>query len=107
MATGADTLWWYIFTSEWNGISMLWDLNRANPDVNLFSDASGSWECGAYWGSQWFHLHWPLILPIAINELIPVVIAWSSYIWPTMGWPTCPIYGGQYGCSLCTESYLL
>ena len=52
LAARADILWWYMFASEWNGISMLWDLNRSTPDVNFFSDASGSWGCGAYWGSQ-------------------------------------------------------
>ena len=61
---------------------MLWDLNRSTPDVNLFSDASGSWGCGAYWGSQWFHLQWPSslqLLRIAIKELIPVVIRAAIY----------------------------
>ena len=52
VAARADILWWHVFTSEWNGISMLLDLNRSKPDINLFSDASGSWGCGAYWGSQ-------------------------------------------------------
>ena len=78
IAARADILWWHVFASEWNGISMLWDLNRSKPDINLFSDASGSWGCGAYWGSQWFHLQWPSNLqtcPIATKELIPVVIA--------------------------------
>ena len=45
--------------------------------MSTFSDASGSWGYGAYWGSQWFHLQWPSslrLLPIAIKELIPVVI---------------------------------
>ena len=77
-AAKADILWWHVFASQWNGISMLWDLDRSTPDVNVFSDASGSWGCGAYWGSQWFHFPWPPCLqslPIATKELIPVVVA--------------------------------
>ena len=27
-------------------------------DVEVFSDASGSWGCGAYSGSQWFQFAW-------------------------------------------------
>ena len=77
-AARADILWWHMFASEWNSVSMLWDLHRLTPNVHLFSDASGSWGCGAFWGSQWFHLQWPTslqLLPIAIKELVPVVIA--------------------------------
>ena len=57
---------------------MLWDVSFLQPQFTLVSDASGSWGCGAYWGSQWFHLQWPAglqALSIAVKELIPVVIA--------------------------------
>ena len=77
-AAKADIVWWHLFATNWNGISMLWDSSMRSPDYNLFSDASGSWGCGAYWGFQWFHLKWPdhlQSLPIAIKELTPVVIA--------------------------------
>ena len=49
-AARADILWWHMFTSEWNGVSMLWDLHRLTPNVHLFSDASGSWGCGVHNG---------------------------------------------------------
>ena len=77
-AARADILWWHVFASQWNGISMLWDLDRLTPDIKVVSDASGSWGCGAYWDAHWFHFPWPLCLqslPIATTELIPVVVA--------------------------------
>ena len=78
----ADILWWYFFMDRWNGISMLWSLKRQSADLSVFSDASGVWGCGAYITSKWFSLKWcsrlqPL--PIAIKELIPVVLA--AAIW--------------------------
>ena len=71
-------MWWHLFATNWNGISMLWDSSIRSPEYIIFSDASGSWDCGAYWGFQWFHLKWPdhpQSLPIAIKELTLVVIA--------------------------------
>ena len=47
-------------------------------DVEVFSDASGSWGCGAYSGSQWFQLAWSSNATkkhIAVKELILVVLA--------------------------------
>ena len=34
----------HVFASEWNGVSLLWNSSRHNPDVIIF-DASGSWGC--------------------------------------------------------------
>lgn len=89
-AARADIVWWHLFATNWNGISMLWDSSIWSPEFNIFSDASGSWGCGAYWGFQWFHLKWPdhlQPLPITIKELTPVVIAaaifgrqWSGHL---------------------------
>ena len=78
----ADILWWYLFATDWNGISMLWDIGKLLPDYNVVSDASGTWGCGAYWDGKWFHFQWPSILQslnIAIKELIPVVVAAASF----------------------------
>ena len=55
-------------------------------DLSVFSDASGVWGCGAYFTANWFSLKWcsrlqPL--PIAVKELIPVVLA--AAIWETSG----------------------
>ena len=76
-AARADIVWWHLFAVHWNGISMLWDSSIQSPEFNIFSDASGSWGCGAFWGCQWFHLRWPDHLQswsITIKELTPVVI---------------------------------
>ena len=51
LSTMADILWWHLFISTWNGISMLWDLGKQSADITLTSDAAGSWGCGAYCGS--------------------------------------------------------
>lgn len=80
-STRSDLLWWHVFLSQWNGISIL---PLQQPQVLLTSDASGSWGAGAYCGSNWFQLEWPGPLRasnIATLELIPVVVAtavWGS-----------------------------
>jgi len=77
-AARADITWWYLFADSWNGISMLWDSHNLNPEFIMFSDASGSWGCGAFWDSLWFHLEWPVNfkpLSIAVKEFVPVVLA--------------------------------
>ena len=55
-----------------------WDLKQCNPDITVYSDASGIWSwCGAYSGNAWFQLEWPpqaKDFSIAIKELFPVVI---------------------------------
>ena len=59
-------------------------MGEQEPSVVLTSDASGSWGCGAYWGSKWFQLPWSdtecsVEVNIATKELIPIVIA--AAIW--------------------------
>lgn len=83
-------IWWYLFAESRNAISMLWDCFSLQPVFSLFSDTSGSLGCGAFWGSQWFHLqqlaHFQP-LSIAVKELVPVIIAavlfgsqWRGYL---------------------------
>jgi len=63
---------------NWNGISLLWDIGLEEPNLKVWSDASGSWGCGAYCELGWFQLKWPSKLStlfIAIKEMIPVVMA--------------------------------
>ena len=82
IAARGDILWWQVFASEWNGLSLLWNSSRHNPDVLIVSDASGSWGCGAFSLPNWFHLKWSpnmQIFPIAIKELFPVVVAAAIY----------------------------
>lgn len=66
----------------WNGVSLLWNHRRLHPDVNVWSDASGSWGCGAFCQSQWLQHQWlPHAdnLSIAVKELVPVVLAAATW----------------------------
>ena len=54
----ADMEWWHVFAEKWNGVSMLRDVAFWSPSVEIWSDASGSWGCGAVWGAQWFQVWW-------------------------------------------------
>ena len=74
----SDILWWHRFISQWNAFSMMHDECKAHPDIVLTSDASGSWECGAFWDAHWFQFQW--IAPIdgmhiTIKEMLPIVFA--------------------------------
>ena len=78
----SDLTWWHDFLVEWNGVSMLSSIGEQKPEVTLTSDASGSWGCGAYWGTKWFQLAWSSAsgsssqdTNIATKELVPIVIA--------------------------------
>lgn len=63
---------------------MLYDYHRANPQIHVFSDVSGTWGCGAYSGKQWLQFQWPSTSPeyhISVKEMVPVVVAtvvWGS-----------------------------
>ena len=48
----ADLEWWHKFVSSWNGVSMIWRESLLTPGVEIWTDASGSWGCGAVWDSQ-------------------------------------------------------
>ena len=43
VAARADVMWWQLFVSLWNGVSMLCDPKHSPADLQVFSDASGSW----------------------------------------------------------------
>ena len=46
-----DVYWWLTFMKLWNGISIF---STGGPTIQLVSDASGSWGCGAFSGHEWF-----------------------------------------------------
>ena len=78
----SDIGWWYTFLPQWNGISMLWDGQKEHPDHQAWSDASGSWGCGAYWGSRWLQFPWSEEArgwPISVKEMVPVM--WGCFVW--------------------------
>jgi len=77
----SDLMWWKVFSTHWNGASLLVD-PFATPQVVLTSDASGSWGCGAWCGSTWFQLQWDNssgLKQITEKELLPIIIA--AAIW--------------------------
>ncbi len=76
----ADVTWWYTFAQSWNGSSLL------PASQFVYSDASGSWGCGATWNNQWFRVPWSApwsAVHIAPKELAPIIIAaavwWASW----------------------------
>ena len=84
----ADLEWWHVFVGSWNGISMMLKESWQTPGVEIWSDASGSWGCGALWGTQWFQVawcEWPgfATASIAAKELLPIIVA--TAIWGS-GW---------------------
>ena len=61
------------------GASVLRPVRESCPDVHFWSDASGSWGCGAVWQSLWFQVAWDLLpiasASIASKEFFPIVVA--------------------------------
>lgn len=87
-AIRADIRWWHTFMQHWNGVSVLWNCGKQEADEEVYTDASGSWGCGGYWGTHWFSIPWegpsgtPLWVvgppeedSIAVRELLPIVVA--------------------------------
>ena len=75
----SDLRWWACFLPVWNESCPLSCMAMGPPpQVELMSDASGSWGCGAYTShGQWFQLHLPeswLDIHITIKELLPIVL---------------------------------
>ena len=78
----ADIVWWHMFVSRWNGISMLHNPREDEADIIVQSDASGNWGAGAIWPPFWFSFEWPRQLSsssIQVKELLPVVAAAALY----------------------------
>ena len=81
----SDLTWWATFLQSWNGTNMMRAINRESPEITLTSDASGSWECGAFWHDQWFHFNWHPAwesMDITVKELLPIVVGaavWGSH----------------------------
>ena len=78
----ADIIWWYLFVEEWNGVSLLWDLCLQRPNLEVYTDASGTWECGAFLDPMWLQLQWSdrlNPLSIAVKEMFLVVLAAATF----------------------------
>ena len=70
----SDLMWWRTFVEDWNGISFLPPPNHL-PQLQMASDASGSWGCGGWHGPNWFQLQWDT----RSADLLSVVMA--AFIW--------------------------
>ena len=74
----ADLRWWDAFLESWNGKSIINTLVSRPPAIQLTSDASGSWGCGAIWRCNWFQWKWSRKweeISIAPKELLPILLA--------------------------------
>ena len=77
----SDLAWWQEFITSWNGISFLPPAHSC-PTLEMASDASGSWGCGAWYGNSWFQIPWTGVSiehSIVVKELIPILVA--GVIW--------------------------
>ena len=76
----ADLMWWNTFLQDWNGTSFF---PARSTSIEVFSDASGTFGCGAFsYSDGWFQLQWPASwqdIHITAKELVPIVI--SAAIW--------------------------
>ena len=72
-----DVSMWLAFLEHWNGISFfLGDTVLSSPDLQLFTDASGSLGYGGYLNGQWFQSHW---LPQhSLNPVTGISIDWQE-----------------------------
>ena len=73
----ADITWWECLLQHWNGRSFF---PLASPSDHVYSDASGSFGCGAHCPqlTSWFQLQWPTVWAnsgILEKELVPIVSA--------------------------------
>ena len=78
LAARSELAWWDLLLEHWPGSSVYQFLLLKHPDRHIFTDAAGSWGCGAWSAPHWFHVQWSSewgLQTIALKELLPVVIA--------------------------------
>jgi len=82
----SDLEWWTVFLDYWNGRSLMEiHTTEFRADATVFTDASGSWGCGAIWQNRWLQCSWNKVWStesIATKELLPIVLAvavWGSH----------------------------
>ena len=77
----ADLAWWHMLAANWNGTGLI-PQDRITPTVKLYTDAAGSWGCGASWNQQWFQVQWSEAatpLPISVKEMLPIIMAAATW----------------------------
>ena len=75
----SDLRWWHLFASSWNGRGFF---TCSLPDHEILTDASGTWGCGAVFGTKWIQLTWCnewSRRDIMTKELVPIVL--SCAVW--------------------------
>ena len=55
----SDLAWWHVFMQSWNGLSLLSCTPTMSQDLTIYTDACGSWGCGACLGRKWLQWQWP------------------------------------------------
>ena len=78
----ADIEWWHQYASSWNGIAMMASAETTRRQVQITSDASGNWGCGAFWGTKWFGIPWAGPISsnhITVKELAPILVAAAAW----------------------------
>ena len=64
----ADLAWWTEFLPTWNGTARFVDPScTPAPDLSLYTDASGTLGCGAFFLGHWFHYSWQPHQPLVLN----------------------------------------
>ena len=87
--TRADLAWWQCLLTYWNGVSFF---PPTTPSAHLYSDASGSYGCGAFYYNSWFQVRWPTAWDdtgIAAKELVPIIV--SALCGDNTGRKTCAL----------------
>lgn len=77
----SDIAWWHTFIHCWNGLSMLRNVQLPYA-FTIYTDASGSWGCGAFMVGQWLQWKWSskwAFQGIMAKELVPIVL--SCIVW--------------------------
>ena len=85
-AARLDLAWWQFMINNWKGTSIHQFLLLQEPSHHLYTDASGSWGCGAYSLPVCLQFSWPRVNPlhsITLKELYPIVLACA--VWGTNG----------------------
>ena len=79
----SDLAWWHSFIDYWNGLGMMECVSTSwSPQYCFFTDASGSWGCGACWEQRWLQCPWNGAWEdkgIAAKELLPIILAMAMW----------------------------
>ena len=104
VAVRVDLHWWSLLLEHWNGCSVLWCCRAIKPEIEVVSDASGTWGCGAVMGRKWLQHKWSGEIrdaSIAVKELILIILA--AAMWGKEWWGKVVCFNcnneGVHGCS--------